>query len=126
MTETIQRLRTGPRMSKIVQYAGLVFLSGQTSAGISLSDIVGQTREVLHRIDELLAEAGSDKSNLLSATIYLRDIVTFAAMNVEWEAWMASHAAPARTTVEARLANPDLLIEISVIAAVSVADSSGS
>ena len=118
MTEMINRLRTGPRMSKIVQYAGLVFLSGQTSVGMSLPDIVGQTREVLNRIDELLAEAGSDKSHLLSATIYLRDIGTFAAMNVEWEAWMAGHATPARTTVEARLANPDLLIEISVIAAV--------
>lgn len=117
MTETAQRLRTGPRMSKIVVYAGLVFLSGQTSSGTSLPDIVGQTREVLKRIDELLAEAGSDKSRLLSATIYLRDISDFNAMNVEWEAWMPETAAPARTTVEARLANPDLLVEITVVAA---------
>jgi enamine deaminase RidA (YjgF/YER057c/UK114 family) len=118
MTEEIHRLRTGPRMSKIVQYAGLVFLSGQTSSGLSIPDIVGQTREVLNRIDELLAEAGSGKSRLLSATIYLRDITDFDAMNIEWEAWMAGTAAPTRTTVEARLANPHLLVEISVIAAV--------
>lgn len=118
MTEEIHHLRTGPRMSKIVQYAGLVLLSGQTSSGLSIPDIVGQTREVLNRIDELLAEAGSDKTRLLSATIYLRDITDFDAMNIEWEAWMAGTATPARTTVEARLANPDLLVEISVIAAV--------
>jgi len=118
MTETIHRMRTGPRMSKIVRYAGLVFLSGQTSSGSSAPDIVGQTREVLSRIDELLAEAGSDKSRLLSATLYLRDIGDFGAMNTEWEAWMPENAPPARTTVEARLASPDLLVEISVVAAV--------
>jgi enamine deaminase RidA (YjgF/YER057c/UK114 family) len=117
MSEGIQHLRTGPRMSKIVGYAGLIFLSGQTSAGTPIPDIAGQTREVVRRIDELLAEAGSDKSRLLSATIYLRDIGDFAAMNVEWEAWLSGTATPARTTIEARLANPDLLVEITVIAA---------
>jgi len=66
MTETIHRARTTSRMSKIVRYAGLVFLSGQTSSGTSVLDVAGQTREILRRIDELLAEAGSDKTRLLS------------------------------------------------------------
>ena len=117
MTGTIRRLRTGLRMSKIVQHTGLVFLAGQTSSGTPIPDIAGQTREVLGRIDELLAEAGSDKSCLLSVTVYLRDIADFGAMNVEWEAWLVGTATPARTTVEARLASPDLLVEMSVIAA---------
>jgi enamine deaminase RidA (YjgF/YER057c/UK114 family) len=72
---------------------------------------------VLARIDALLNEAGSDRSRLLTATVYLRDIADFAAMNAVWEAWMPAGAAPARTTVEARLAAPDLRVEITVVAA---------
>lgn len=117
MTETIHRLRTTSRMSKIVRFAGLVFLSGQTSSGTPIPDVAGQTREVLRRIDELLAEAGSDRSQILSATIYLRDIGDFDAMNAEWDAWTPEGAAPARATVEARLASPQLLVEITVTAA---------
>ena len=117
MTKAIHRMRSGQRMSKIVRYAGIVFLSGQTSSGDAVTDIEGQTREVLRRIDELLAEAGSDKSRLLSATIYLRDITDFAAMNTEWEAWLPKDSAPARATVEAKLASPNLLVEISSVAA---------
>ncbi|MFC5393988.1 RidA family protein [Bosea vestrisii] len=118
----IDRFRTGPRMSKIVRCSDLIFLSGQTSSGTSLADIVGQTREVLRRIDELLVEAGSDKSRLLSVTIYLRDMNFFGAMNAEWEAWLPEGAAPARATVEARMASPDLLVEMSVIAATQIRD----
>ena len=117
MTERIHRLRTAPRMSKIVRYAGLLFLSGQTSSGTPIADIGGQTREVLRRIDELLAESGSDKSRLLSATIYLRTMDDFDGMNAEWDAWAPDGAAPARATVEARLASPQLLVEITVTAA---------
>ena len=117
MTEMILRLRAGSRMSKIVSHAGLVYLAGQTSSGTPIPDIAGQTREVLGRIDELLAEAGSDKSRLLTVTIYLRNIADFAAMNVVWEAWLAGMPTPARATVEALLASPDLLVEMSVIAA---------
>ena len=117
MTDTIHRLRTTPRMSKVVRYAGLLFLSGQTSSGTPILDIAGQTREVLKRIDELLAESGSDKSRLLSATIYLQKIDDFDAMNAEWEAWTPEGAAPARATVEARLASPQLLVEMTVTAA---------
>lgn len=114
---TINRIRTGPRMSKIVRYGGVIFLSGQTASGTELADISSQTKEVLRRIDQLLAEAGSDRSHLLSATVYLRDIGHFAAMNVEWEAWLAPGSAPARTTVEAKLASSTLLVEITVTAA---------
>jgi enamine deaminase RidA (YjgF/YER057c/UK114 family) len=122
MTGKIQRLRTGPRMSKIVLHAGLIFLSGQTANGTKIPDLMGQTREVLKRIDDLLAEAGSDKSYILSATIYLRDISDSGAMNTEWELWMPENTAPARTTVEASLASPDLLVEISIVAATQVAE----
>lgn len=111
---TIDRIKTGPRMSKIVRYGGLIFLSGQTASGTDLVDISSQTKEVLRRIDELLEAAGSDRSHVLSPTVYLRDIGDFAAMNVEWDGWLAPAAAPARTTVEARLASPNLLVEITV------------
>jgi enamine deaminase RidA (YjgF/YER057c/UK114 family) len=117
MTQDIQRYHSNARMSKIVQYGGLVFLCGQTASGSALAPIEDQTREVLRRIDTLLAEAGSDRSRLLSATVYLKHMDDFAAMNATWEAWMPSGAAPARTTVQANLASPDLLIEITVVAA---------
>lgn len=117
MTQDIQRYHSNARMSKIVQHGGLVFLCGQTASGSAPTPIEDQTREVLRRIDTLLAEAGSDRSRLLSATIYLKHMEDFAAMNATWEAWVPSGAAPARTTVQANLASPDLLIEITVMAA---------
>lgn len=117
MSQTIQRQHTNARMSKIVQHGGLIFLCGQTSSGKTLPDIESQTGEVLARIDALLAEAGSERSRLLSATLYLKRMQDFAAMNTIWEAWMPVGAAPARTTVQADLASPDLLIEITVVAA---------
>lgn len=117
MSHDIQRRHTNARMSKIVQHGGLIFLCGQTSSGTTLPDIESQTGEVLARIDALLAEAGSARSRLLSATIYLKQMQDFAAMNTIWEAWMPAGAAPARTTVQADLASSDLLIEITVVAA---------
>ncbi len=119
MSQDIQRHHTNARMSKIVQHGGLVFLCGQTSSGKTLPDIESQTGEVLTRIDALLAEAGSERSRLLSATIYLKRMQDFAAMNVVWEAWLPAGAAPARTTVQADLASPELLIEITVVAALA-------
>lgn len=116
MNAMIERKHTNARMSKIVRCGEFVFLCGQTANGTDIPDIAGQTREVLARVDTLLAEAGSDKTRLLTATIYLKDIADFAAMNKEWEAWMPQGAAPARTTVEARLASPHLLVEITVMA----------
>ena len=117
MNHPIQRQHTGARMSKIVRHGGLVYLCGQTSSGHAAADTTAQTQEVLSRIDALLNEAGTDRGQLLTATVYLRDIADFAAMNAVWEAWMPAGAAPARTTVEARLAAPELRVEITVVAA---------
>lgn len=113
----INRKHVSERMSKIVCFGNLVFLCGQTASGSGISDIAGQTAEVLARVDALLLEAGTDKSRLLSVTIHLKQIEHFAAMNAVWNAWLAPGSAPARTTVEARLALPDLLVEVTVIAA---------
>jgi len=117
MTHTIRRHHSNARMSKIVQHGGLIFLCGQTSSGTALASIDDQTSEVLRRIDALLAEVGSDRSHLLSATVYLKQIEDFAAMNAVWEAWVPPGTAPARTTVQAHLASPDLRVEITVMAA---------
>ncbi len=118
MSMQIERFHTGPRMSKIVRHAGLVYLCGQTSSGRpDAQDIESQTREMLARADALLTEAGSSRERILAATIHLRDMGDFAAMNAVWEAWLPAGTAPARTTVEARLATPELLVEITLTAA---------
>lgn len=115
----IERKHTNARMSKIVRHGDMVYLCGQTASGSANAsgDITAQTHETLSRVDALLTEAGSDRTRILSATIYLRDIHDFAAMNAVWESWVAPGAAPARTTVEARLASESLLFEVTVIAA---------
>jgi enamine deaminase RidA (YjgF/YER057c/UK114 family) len=115
----IERRHTSARMSKIVRHDGIVYLCGQTAAGSpnAEAEIAGQVAETLARVDALLEEAGTDRSRLLSATIHLRDIEHFAAMNAVWEAWIPAGCAPARTTVEARLAAPELLFEVTVVAA---------
>ncbi|UVJ45878.1 RidA family protein [Pseudomonas sp. LS1212] len=113
---SIVRINSNPRLSGAVTFGDLVFLSGQVP-GDSL-DATGQTREVLEKIDTLLAEAGSDKDHLLSATIYLKNIVQdFAAMNDVWSTWLSPGQAPSRTTLQAELARPQVLVEITVIAA---------
>ena len=112
----IQRVHPGPRMSEMVIHNETVYLSGQIADDGS-TDVESQTRDVLRQIDALLAEAGTDKSKLLTATIYLADIATFAAMNKAWDAWVDPANAPARATVEARLAAPEYLVEIQVVAA---------
>lgn len=117
MTLHIERLHISPRMSKIVRHGGIVYLCGQTASGLASNDVRAQTREVLSRIDRLLQEAGSARDGVLAATVYLRDIADFGPMNEVWEAWLPSGAAPARTTVEARLAAPELLVEVTVVAA---------
>jgi len=90
-------------------------LSGQVPG--DGQDVATQTREVLAKIDGLLAQAGSDKDHLLNATIYLKDIGTgFAPMNEVWSAWLSPGMAPTRTTLQAELARPSVLVEISVIA----------
>jgi enamine deaminase RidA (YjgF/YER057c/UK114 family) len=113
---TIKRLNSGPRMSEAVVYNGIAFLAGQVAEDAK-QDIAGQTKQVLASIDRLLAEAGSDKSRLLMANIFLSDMADFAAMNAVWEAWVSPGNTPARATVEAQLARPGWLVEIVVTAA---------
>jgi len=113
----IQRIDAGPRMSEASIHNGIVYLAGQVPEDTSL-DIEGQTREVLAAIDALLAQAGSDKTRILRAQIFLADITDFAGMNRAWDAWVVSGNAPARATVEARLAKPEWKVEIVVTAAV--------
>lgn len=113
----IQRFDTGPRMSEMTVHDGVAYLAGQVAEDDSL-DISGQTREVLEQIDALLARAGSDRSMLLRAQIFLVDLADFAAMNAVWEQWVVPGHTPARATVQAALANPKWKVEIVVTAAV--------
>lgn len=112
----IERLETGQRMSRIVKHNGTIYLCGQVAADAD-KDITEQTQTMLDKVETLLEQAGSDKEHLLSATIYVRDMKDFAAMNTVWDAWVPKGHAPARACVEARMARPELLVEISVIAA---------
>jgi enamine deaminase RidA (YjgF/YER057c/UK114 family) len=115
----IERRHVGKRMSDIVVFAPagdrLVWLAGQVAADPA-ADLPTQTASVLQQIDTLLAEVGSDKQQILSATIYLTDMQNFAAMNAVWDAWVPQGHTPARATVEAALANPAYQIEISIVA----------
>jgi len=113
---TIKRLHSGPRMSQAVIHNGMVFLAGQV-ADDAKQDVSHQTKQVLAAIDKLLAEAGSDKSRLLAAQIFLADMADFAAMNKVWEDWVVPGHTPARATVEAAMARPGYLVEIVVTAA---------
>ncbi|WP_029011839.1 RidA family protein [Niveispirillum irakense] len=113
---SIVRLQPGRRMSEAAIHNGTVYLAGQVATDNN-ADIKGQTAQVLAQIDALLAEAGSDKSKILSTTIYLSSIGNFAAMNEVWDAWVDQSNPPARATVEARLATPGYLVEIVCIAA---------
>jgi enamine deaminase RidA (YjgF/YER057c/UK114 family) len=104
-------------MSRVVQCNGFTFLGGQTATDRTL-DIKGQTAQVLEKIDNYLAKAGLDKTRILSAQVWLSDIeANFVGMNEVWDAWAPEGHAPARATVESRLAAPDLLVEITVVAA---------
>ncbi|KAF1705123.1 RidA family protein [Pseudoxanthomonas kaohsiungensis] len=112
----IQRFDVGPRMSELAVYNGVAYLAGQVPEDASL-DIVGQTRQVLEAIDTLLAQAGTDKTRILRAQIYLADIADFAGMNQAWDAWVAPGHTPPRATVQAPLADPQWKVEIVVTAA---------
>lgn len=113
---SIQRYEAGPRMSRVVVHNGTVYLSGMTADDTSL-DFRGQTKALLAKIDRYLDQAGTDKSKLLQATIWLPDIDDFDAMNEIWDAWVVPGSAPARATVESRLAGDEYRIEIMVTAA---------
>lgn len=115
----IERRHVGKRLSDAVIFTPgnerIVFLAGQV-ADDRAADISTQTQQVLASIDRLLAEVGSDKARLLSATIFLPDMADFAALNAAWEAWVVTGQTPARATVEAALAHPDYKVEIQVVA----------
>lgn len=112
----IERIEPGPRLSAAVVHGGVVYISGQVPDTLH-ADVATQTREILAKIDRLLREAGSDKARLLNANVWLADIATFDQMNRVWEAWLPAGQAPARATVEARIANPGYRVEIAAIAA---------
>jgi enamine deaminase RidA (YjgF/YER057c/UK114 family) len=113
----IQRHDTKQRMSRIVIHNDTIYLCGQVCKDAT-KDIGEQTATMLEKVDELLTESGSDREHMLSATIYIRDMKDFATMNEVWDAWVPVAQAPARACVEARMARPELLVEISVVAAV--------
>ena len=114
---TIQRFDVGSRMSQAVVHGDTVYLAGVVAKTTAGESVAKQTQEVLSIIDGHLAKAGSDKSKLLSATIYLTDMKTFAEMNAVWDGWVSAGNTPARATVEAGLAAPPYNVEIMVIAA---------
>ncbi|MBM3568028.1 MAG: RidA family protein [Alphaproteobacteria bacterium] len=113
---TVKRIQAGPRMSQAVVHGNTVYLAGVVSDDLAPS-VTAQTKNILAKIDKLPAEAGTDKSKLLSANIWLTDIGTWAEMNTVWDAWVSPGNTPARATVEAKLANPKLVVEIMVVAA---------
>ena len=112
----IQRIQTNTRMSQAVIANGFVFLAGQVATDTTL-DAAGQTREILDKIDALLATAGTDKTAIVQASIWLADHKTFAEMNTVWDAWVPEGQAPARACVESALAFPQYTVEIGVVAA---------
>jgi len=113
---SITRHNAGPRMSGAVVHGHTIYLAGQVARDGSTT-VKTQTEQILRRIDELLRAAGSSKSKLLSATIYLASIATFNEMNAVWDARVDPRNTPARATVEAKLAAPQYLVEIMTVAA---------
>jgi len=114
---SIQRFETGPRMSQVVVNGNTVYLAGVVANKARSKSTTEQTQEILSIIDSHLAKAGTDKSKLLSTNIYITDMKNFAEMNAVWDKWVSPGNTPARATVEAKLANPDYLVEIMVVAA---------
>ena len=113
---SIERKETRKRMSRAVIHQGTVYLCGQVAKD-SEQGIEDQTQTMLDKVDQLLQDYGSDREHILSATIYIKDMQDFAAMNKVWDNWVPAGHAPARACVQASMARPELLVEISVIAA---------
>lgn len=112
---SIERIGAGPRMSQAVIHGDTVYLAGQV--GAPGESVTAQTKAVLASVEALLAQTGSAKSKILSATIWLADMADFAEMNAVWDAWVDGKDAPARATGEAKLATPDYKVEVIVVAA---------
>ncbi len=117
MQMTIKRIDAGDRMSQCVVHGNTVYTAGQVAQNAPGGSVTEQTTDILAAIDRLLGEAGSDKSKLLSANIWLADIGDFAEMNAVWDAWVSPGNTPARACVESKLASPKFTVEIGVIAA---------
>jgi len=116
----VKRIKPGPRLSQAVVHGGLVYTAGQVDDGAP--DPGMQTAAILAKIDALLDEAGTDKKHIISANIWLATMDDFEAMNLVWESWIAPDEAPARATVESKLAFPRYVVEIAVIAAIPEED----
>lgn len=114
MAEIIRK-HTGARMSQMVIHGDTIYLAGQV--GTAGAPVAQQTQDCLDKVDALLAEAGSDKTKILSTTIWMADMDDFAEMNAVWDAWVPEGHAPARATGESALATPDYKVEVIVIAA---------
>lgn len=115
---TIRRIDAGSRMSEAVIHGGKIYLSGVVADAAAGQSVYEQTKDILSQIDACLARAGSDKTRILKANIWLSDIATFDDMNRAWDAWVVSGQTPARATVEARLAGEEYAVEIMIEAAV--------
>ena len=113
----IQRQYTNPRMSKVVIHNDTIYLCGQV--GVAGTSVTAQTREALRRVDTLLLEAGSDRQHVLQTTVWLADMNDFDEMNLVWDQWFEQGFAPARACGEAKLARPELKVELIVTAAVN-------
>lgn len=113
---SIERHEIGPRMSKVVVHGNTVYLAGIVADNPKGKSVTEQTKDILAQIDGFLARAGTNKSKLLSANIWITDMANFAEMNAVWDAWVSSGNTPARATVEAKLATPDYKVEIMVVA----------
>ena len=114
---SIERIEKTPRSSRIVKHNGTVYLCGQVCKD-STQDITEQTASMLDKVTDLLAQAGSDNQHILAATIYIKDMKDFAQMNAVWDNWVEPGFQPARACVQASMARAELLVEISVVAAV--------
>ena len=116
-SKDLTRIDPGPRMSDAIIHEGRVFLAGKVADRSKGRSVREQTAEVLDQIDATLKKAGTDKTRILTANIWLSDISTFSEMNAVWDAWVVPGRTPARATVEAKLAAPEYKVEIMVTAA---------
>lgn len=113
----IKRFKTNKRMSQAVVHNNTLYTAGQVAATAPGESVANQTKAILLEIDQLLADAGSDKARMISATIWLASMDDFAEMNTIWDAWVIPDETPTRACVESKLATPDFSVEIAIIAA---------
>lgn len=111
---SIRRIEAGSRMSEVVIHGGKLYTCGIVADKMAGQSVHAQTIDILEQIDGLLAQAGSDKTRILKANIWLSDMAAFEEMNKAWDAWVVSGQAPARATVEAKLAAPEYAVEIMI------------